>query len=115
MRLFLSFLSVLSVPSVVGFFLDQKDPAAWGSDHVRKPVPEYVTGDECLFCHRNDIGPAWAKNAHQLTIREPEANSSALAALKKSPDTAALADNVKLFLGGNKVVRFVKKSKDYGK
>jgi predicted CXXCH cytochrome family protein len=31
-----------------------------------------VTGDECLFCHRNDIGSAWQKNRHRLTIRSPE-------------------------------------------
>src|SRR6266446_1000602 len=32
------------------------DPVAWGSNHVGKPIPEYVHGDECLFCHRNNIG-----------------------------------------------------------
>ena len=30
----------------------QVDPAAWGSDHVGQAMPAYVTGDECLFCHR---------------------------------------------------------------
>jgi hypothetical protein len=40
------------------------DPAAWGSDHVGKPVPEYVTGDECLFCHREKVGPTWGANRH---------------------------------------------------
>src|SRR2546425_7148381 len=35
------------------------DPAAWGSDPVDKAVPESITGDECLFCHRVQIGPAW--------------------------------------------------------
>ena len=29
------------------------DPAGWGKDHVGSPVPEYVTGDECLFCHED--------------------------------------------------------------
>src|SRR5712692_8649045 len=48
------------------------DPAAWGKDHVGKPVPEYVSGDECLFCHRNDIGPGWSKNRHSLTVRQRE-------------------------------------------
>ena len=52
-----SVLSVFSVVSVVPAAPEQLDPAAWGSDHVGKPVPEYVTGDECLFCHRDDVGP----------------------------------------------------------
>jgi predicted CXXCH cytochrome family protein len=50
----------------------QPDPATWGGDHVGKPLPEYVTGDECLFCHRNDVGPTWGKNRHHLTIRPAE-------------------------------------------
>jgi hypothetical protein len=33
------------------------DPAAWGTNHVGQPVPEYVHGDECLFCHRFNVGP----------------------------------------------------------
>ena len=40
------------------------DPAAWGSDHVGQNFPEYMTGDECLFCHRR-IGPSWNNNRHQ--------------------------------------------------
>src|SRR5579872_4522958 len=27
--------------------------AGWGADHVGAPTPEYATGDECLFCHRD--------------------------------------------------------------
>src|SRR5258707_9988874 len=30
----------------------QGDPAAWGSNHAGNPVPDFVHGDECLFCHR---------------------------------------------------------------
>src|SRR3989442_962518 len=44
------------------------DPAAWGSNHIGKPIPEYVHGDECLFCHRNNIGITWQKNSHGLTV-----------------------------------------------
>ena len=40
------------------------DPAGWGSDHVGQPVPEYVDGNECLFCHRNDVGVTWSDNRH---------------------------------------------------
>jgi hypothetical protein len=35
----------------------------------RKELPEFIAGDQCLFCHRNDIGPSWSKNRHNLTIR----------------------------------------------
>src|SRR6266849_249782 len=80
----------------------QRDPGGWGSDHIGKPVPEYVTGDECLFCHRTDIGAGWAKNRHQLTIREADTNSPALAALKKAPGMVSLAGEVTLLLGGDR-------------
>src|SRR5262245_22811720 len=70
------------------------DPAAWGSDHVGKPVPEYTTGDECLFCHREKVGPAWAANRHNLTIRAVDEKTPALTALKDSP-AKNLADEIK--------------------
>lgn len=41
----------------------------------RAALPEFVTGDQCLFCHRNDIGPAWHKNRHNLTI-QPKAGTT---------------------------------------
>jgi len=34
------------------------------------PVPEFVHGEECLFCHRNTIGVTWQSNRHQTTMRE---------------------------------------------
>src|SRR5258707_1223064 len=45
------------------------NPAAWGNGHVGQHVPDYVTGDECLFCHRTKIGPEFSTNPHNLTIR----------------------------------------------
>ena len=38
----------------------------------RATLPEFVAGDQCLFCHRNDIGPGWQKNRHNLTVRVKE-------------------------------------------
>jgi len=38
-------------------------------DHVGLPLPEYTTGEECLFCHRNDVGPAWLQTSHAWTTR----------------------------------------------
>jgi len=89
------------------------DPAAWGSDHVGKPVPEYVTGDECLFCHREKIGATWSANRHNLTIRPFEENSPARAALKESP-AKELAEEIKLVLGSQQRQRFLKPAQAYG-
>jgi predicted CXXCH cytochrome family protein len=92
----------------------KRDPAAWGGDHVGQPVPEYVTGDECLFCHRKDVGPTWGKNRHQLTLRAIEADDPALRALQQSPAKEQAAE-VKMALGGRNRLRFLKPSEAYGK
>ena len=34
-------------------------------------IPEHVHGDECLFCHRNDIGQTWQQNTHGVSLRSP--------------------------------------------
>jgi hypothetical protein len=91
------------------------DPAAWGGDHVGKPLPEFVTGDECLFCHRNDVGPAWASNRHQLTLREADPKSPALAALREAPGLKDFAAAVTLTMGRDHRQRFLKRSPAYGK
>jgi len=51
-------------------------------DHVGAPLPEYMTGDECLFCHRNEVGTTWLDNSHAWTTRPADATptSSALPA-----------------------------------
>lgn len=90
------------------------DPAAWGSDHVGKLVPEYATGDECLFCHRAKIGTTWAANRHNTTIRLLDDKSPAVAALKAS-DAAKLADDIKFVLGDQHRQRFLRSAKEYGK
>jgi predicted CxxxxCH...CXXCH cytochrome family protein len=89
------------------------DPAAWGADHVGKPFPPYVTGDECLFCHR-DIGNAWGQNRHQLTVRPAAPDDAALAALRDVPGDA-IAQQTQFLLGAERVTRFLKRSKEYGK
>jgi hypothetical protein len=47
-------------------------PASNGArhDHVGKPLPDYMTGDQCLFCHRGVVGPTWQQEPHAWTIRE---------------------------------------------
>jgi hypothetical protein len=90
------------------------DPKAWGGNHVGKPVPEYVQGDECLFCHRNDIGPTWQKNAHGLTVRQREDAPVLAKMLEEQPALAGVAKQVEYFLGSRHRVRFLKKE-GYGK
>ena len=87
----------------------------WGSDHVGLPTPEYVTGDECLFCHRDDFGNRWSRNAHQLTIRPAEPDGPAITALKAALETGPLAPDVELLMGERRHVRYLKRSGDYGK
>jgi hypothetical protein len=91
------------------------DPAAWGGDHVGKPWPEFTSGDECLFCHRKDVGPAWPTNRHNLTLRKADADAPALAALRKLPDLKGEAAKVQFLLGGTRRQRFLKPAESYGK
>ncbi len=44
-------------------------PGSPRNDHVGKPLPDYMTGDQCLFCHRNVVGPTWEQEPHAWTIR----------------------------------------------
>jgi hypothetical protein len=90
------------------------DPKAWGGNHVGKPAPEFVHGDECLFCHRNEIGPGWQKNAHGVTVRHREDALELTKMLESLPALAEAAKQVEYFLGGRHRVRFLKKE-GYGK
>jgi hypothetical protein len=89
--------------------------AAWGSDHVGQAVPEYVTGDECLFCHRDRFGTDWGKNAHQRTVRPADPSRPEMAPLREDASTKSLADQVELVLGDRRQLRYLKKSDEYGK
>ncbi len=86
---------------------------AWGADHVGESFPEYMTGDECLFCHR-DIGATWQENRHQLTIRMPQPKDDALNLLGKQRGQEFVND-VNLLMGSHRVTRFMKRSPEYGK
>jgi predicted CXXCH cytochrome family protein len=90
------------------------EPVAWGRDHVGEHVPEYLTGDECLFCHRKDIGPGFAGNSHNLTIRPIDEGPSALEALKQSPATKELAEAVVYLMGGSRRQRYLRPAQAYG-
>jgi predicted CXXCH cytochrome family protein len=43
-------------------------PCLDAQDHAGQPVPKYVTGDECLFCHRVKVADKWQQNPHALTV-----------------------------------------------
>ncbi|MDX2030549.1 MAG: multiheme c-type cytochrome [Blastocatellia bacterium] len=90
--------------------LPQLDPRAWGSNHVGKPIPEYVQGDECLFCHRNTIGPSWQKDAHGTTVRTREDAPALLKLAESQPSLAAAAKEVEYFLGSRHHVRLLKRA-----
>ncbi len=91
--------------------LVQTGPDDWGQDHVGKAFPPYVTGDECLFCHR-DIGPNWGSNPHQLTLRPALPDLPAMTALSVSqPQQAA---ETRFLLGSSTHTRFLKRSQKYG-
>jgi hypothetical protein len=86
----------------------------WG-DHVGSPLPEYTTGEECLFCHRDDWGNRWARNFHHRTVRSVEGDSAAMQALAADPETKTLAAGVTDLLGTRREIRFLKRSSEYGK
>lgn len=92
----------------------QVDPAAWGDDHVGKQLETYLTGDECLFCHRK-IGPAWRDNRHQLTIRPATAEEPAIATLRAHTNAKDFATGTQYLIGSRRITRFLKRTKQYGK
>ncbi|MBL9124355.1 MAG: hypothetical protein JNG90_12040 [Planctomycetaceae bacterium] len=92
-----------------------RDPAAWGSDHVDGEVPEFVEAGECLFCHRNDVGPTWSQtDRHSQTIRDKAVDSPPIEALAKDPALKPFADEATLVMGDRRQTRFLKRGERYG-
>ena len=89
-------------------------PESWGSDHVGQPVPEFASGDECLFCHRNDVGPSWGDNHHNRTLRPVDPDGPALAAMRREPNLQETATAITLVLGERRRQRFLKPAAGYG-
>lgn len=94
---------------------DKTDPAAWGDDHVGKPLPDYFTGDECLFCHRDDIGPGWSVNRHGHTIRFAIEGEAPMTAIEEVPELKEMAAETVNVMGGENRIRFLKRGQGYGK
>jgi hypothetical protein len=109
-------LCLVAVPALVAIRTPQPplDPAAWGNDHVGKPVPEFVTGDECLFCHRKDVGASWNENRHQRTVREISREPAMLDALRRNSAFGGAAREITHVLGDRRRLRFLKATGRYG-
>ena len=75
-------------------------------------IPEYMGGDECLFCHREKVGVSWQGNSHRSTIREAAAGDPALLALAAGGNEKP--GGVDFLLGGKHRTRFLRK-KEYGR
>lgn len=91
------------------------DPAAWGSDHVDREIPQYAESGECLFCHRDQVGGTWQTNKHNRTIRDADPQEPAMIALAAEPATKEFAGQVQLLLGDTRAQRFLKRRAVYGK
>ena len=106
--------------ATVGTFIAVHCPAAENAgnelpSHIGKDLPEYITGDECLFCHRRDIGQGWQVNAHQLTLRPAAAVPELTALIKKESILEPYASQVQFILGYKTELRLLRKSQGYGK
>lgn len=110
-------LAVLTTPPYEPGFAQSRtqavlDPAAWGDDHVDKPLPSFVGGDECLFCHRGSIGASWQKNGHFLAVRDKfrEINlAREIEMLAGQRRFRRLAGDVDFVMGGRHAVRFLRR------
>lgn len=89
------------------------DLADWGSDHVGGRLPMYMTGDECLFCHR-DVGENWQGNWHNTGMRNAHLLSGALEEALASYVAASFGPETEYALGGRWLVRFLRSNGNYG-
>lgn len=92
-----------------------RDLKAWGKDYAGQELPMYVTGDECLFCHRKEIGQQWQNNRHQLTMRRIADDKMALDILGQSRVSETLRNESEFVLGHTNQWRLLKRSRAYGK
>lgn len=90
------------------------DPKSWGGNHVGQEIPPYVQGDECLFCHRGDVGPTWQENSHTRTIRDRKLQAGWDEILKSQPALANVESGIEFLIGARKHIGFLRKS-GYGK
>lgn len=92
---------------------DETDPAEWGSDHVGAALPLYMSGDECLFCHR-DVGDHFQTNWHNIGMRNVSIVSDEFKAALDSAEAAEFGPGTTYTLGGRRTLRFLKPNDRYG-
>jgi predicted CXXCH cytochrome family protein len=91
------------------------DPAAWGDDHTQKNLPNFVTGDECLFCHRGDAGGQWHNNKHNLSMSHAAGGlSPTLKSLLEAGGLNDVIEETTYIVGGKNQKRFLKPNGQYG-
>jgi hypothetical protein len=90
------------------------DYRTWGEDHVGQELPEYTTGTECLFCHRDYVAPRWRMNAHNRTMRLAEPDDPAMKSIHQDADRQTIARETEILLGAHQIVRYMKKLPGYG-
>jgi hypothetical protein len=78
-------------------------------------LPEYITGDECLFCHRFETGQNWQENRHNRTIRRAESDVESVHPLRQNRDLAEFADAIEYVMGHKNRLRYLKKGAGYGR
>lgn len=88
------------------------DPAAWGSDHVDVEPPEYITGEECIFCHRTDVGHYLHLDPHVQTIRDTALAGKSLPG-EPSGALAKTLNESEYILGSKKMIRFLREGAGY--
>lgn len=93
---------------------EKLDPAAWGRDHVGKPMPEFIESGECLFCHRADVGGTWDTNRHAVTVHDALADSPPMVALSRDKKAKPIAGEVTLLLGDTRQQCFLRRGQQYG-
>ena len=93
---------------------DPQSPSAWGESHAGQSPPDYIQGDECLFCHRNEIGAGWAKDRHARTVRYREAAPEVEPLLAADPALRGVAGEVEFVLGARTILRLLKRD-GYGR
>ncbi|MEK7795474.1 MAG: hypothetical protein AAB353_13135 [Candidatus Hydrogenedentota bacterium] len=86
----------------------------WGSDHVGKPIPEYTTGEECLFCHRDKVGPLWPDNRHNHAMFMASADDAGIVAMTADEKLKSLVGEVSHVVGHTRARRFLKPNGKYG-
>ena len=86
------------------------DPAAWGTSHAGTLPPDFVRGDECLFCHRSTVGVTWKDTSHGAAVRHREDAPALAATVRTEPALAPVAAEVEYFLGSRNRARPMKQT-----